>query len=356
MKIKLCVLFGGRSSEYEVSLRSAASVLSHLHKENYEVVTVGITRGGRWLRSHASYDAIADGTWIDDPANVPCVLSPDAGHHGLLYADGRVERLDVVFPVMHGETCEDGAMQGLLTLSGVPFVGCGVAASANTMDKAITKLFVERTSVKQAETLVYDASVFLSDIEGNSEKAVRALSLPLFVKPARTGSSVGVSKVKEKSELADAVREAARYDDKVLLEEALTGQEIECAVLGDARGEVRTSIVGEICPEQEFYTYDAKYSDEGTLLYIPARIPDEAAARVRADAETVFRTLECYGLSRADFFLTPQGEVVFSEINAIPGFTSISMYPMLFEAAGLPYADLIDRLVALALERGSHGL
>ncbi len=351
MKTKLCVLFGGRSSEYEVSLRSAASVLSHLHAENYEISTVGITKDGRWLRYFGGYDAMADGSWIDDPGNIPCVLSPDTSHHGLLYTDGRVERLDVIFPVMHGETCEDGAMQGLMTLSGVPFVGCGVAASANTMDKAITKLFVERTHVKQAKTLVFHKNVFLSDIEGNTDLAVRELGLPLFVKPARTGSSVGVSKVKEKSALADAVREAGRYDEKVLLEKAIVGQEIECAVLGDADGAVSTSVIGEICPEQEFYTYDAKYSDEGTLLYIPAHIPDEAAARVRRDAETVFRALGCYGLSRADFFYTPEGEIIFSEINAIPGFTSISMYPMLFEAAGIPYADLIDKLVALALRR-----
>ena len=351
MKTKLCVLFGGRSSEYEVSLRSAASVLSHLHAEKYEISTVGITKDGHWLRYFGSCDAMADGSWVNDPQNVPCVVSPDASHHGLLYADGRVERIDAVFPVMHGETCEDGAMQGLLTLSGIPFVGCGVAASANTMDKAITKVFVERAGVKQAKTLVYNAAEFLKACEENTKTAVQALSLPIFVKPARTGSSVGVSKVKVASALADAVREAQKFDEKVLLEEAIVGQEIECAVLGDARGEVKTSVVGEISPAQEFYTYTAKYDDEGSVLYIPARIPDSAAARVRADAEKVFRALECFGLSRADFFLSDKGEVIFSEINSIPGFTSISMYPQLFEAAGLPYADLIDRLVELALAR-----
>lgn len=351
MKTKLCVLFGGNSSEYEVSLRSAASVLSHLHAEKYEVSTVGITRGGKWFRYYGSYAHIEDGSWVRDPENVPCVLSPDTSHHGLLFGDGHVEPVDVVFPVLHGEKCEDGVMQGLLTLSGIPFVGCGVAASANTMDKAITKVFAEREGIRQAKSIVLFASDFLCDVQAQTERAVTALSLPIFVKPARTGSSVGVSKVKTAQDLAEAVSLARQYDEKIILEACINGQEIECAVFGDAHGEVLTSVVGEICPAQEFYTYSAKYDDEGSLLYIPARIPSAAAEKVRAAAEAVYRALECFGLSRCDFFLSDSGEVIFNEINSIPGFTSISMYPQLFEASGLPYPDLIDRLIELAQKR-----
>lgn len=351
MKTRLCVLFGGASSEYEVSLRSAASVLSHLHAEKYEISTVGITRSGEWLRYFGPYAHIEDGSWIRDPDNTPCVLSPDTSHHGLLFHDGHVEHIDVVFPVLHGEKCEDGTIQGLLTLSGIPFVGCGVAASANTMDKAITKIFAERAGVAQAKSIVYFASDFLSDVQMHTERAVASLSLPIFVKPARTGSSVGVSKVKKAQDLAQAVSFARQYDEKLILEACVTGQEIECAVFGDAHGDVLTSIVGEICPAQEFYTYSAKYDDEGSLLYIPARIPPTAAEKVRAAAEAVYRALECFGLSRCDFFLSENGEVIFNEINSIPGFTSISMYPQLFEASGLPYPELIDRLIALAQKR-----
>ena len=351
MKVKLCILFGGPSSEYEVSLRSAASVLSHLHTEKYEVFTVGISRKGEWFRFFGSYAQIEDGSWIEDPNNIPCVLSPDTSHHGLLFNDGHVEFIDVVFPVLHGENCEDGAMQGLLTLSGIPFVGCSVAASANTMDKAITKTFAERAGINQAKSIVCFASDFLSDVQTQTARAVETLSLPIFVKPARTGSSVGVSKDKRAEDLEKAVMLARQYDEKIILESGISGQEIECAVLGDAHGEVITSIVGEICPAQEFYTYSAKYDDENSLLYIPARIPQSAAQEVRTAAETIFRAMECFGLSRCDFFFSSDGQVIFNEINSIPGFTSISMYPQLFDASGLPYADLIDRLIELAGKR-----
>jgi len=351
MKTKLCILFGGKSSEYAVSLRSAASVISHVNTDDYEVIPVGITREGRWMRCTCAPDVIERDAWQNAAGTELCVLSPDPVVHGLQYPDGRTERVDVIFPVMHGENCEDGAMQGLLTLSGVPYVGCGVAASANTMDKAITKLFADRAGVRQAKSIVVFAQEFAADAAANVANAVETLGLPIFVKPARTGSSVGVSKVKTAEALADAVAFAAKYDRKVILEECIVGQEIECAVFGDAHGEVLTSVVGEISPGQEFYTYEAKYDDEGSLLFIPARISDEIAAVVRHNAEIIFRALECFGLSRVDFFLKENGEVVFNEINALPGFTSISMYPQLFEATGIPYPELIDRLVRLAAQR-----
>ena len=352
MSYRLCVLFGGASTEHAVSCRSAESVLNHIDRNKYEVITVGITRDGRWLRYTGGDPAeIRSGAWENHQGNVPCVLSPDSAVHGLQYGDGHTERVDAVFPVLHGKNGEDGTMQGLLELAGIPYVGCGVAASANTMDKAVTKLFVEREGIAQAKYAVLHRRQFERDPETAVQNAIDRLGLPIFVKPARTGSSVGVGKAKNAEELRACIDDALQYDRKLVLEEAIVGQEIEVAVFGDADGEVLTSCVGEIAPSQEFYTYSAKYDDEGTALYIPARISDAASAEVRRCAERIYRSLSCFGLSRADFFLQPDGTVVFNEINAIPGFTSISMYPQLFEHDGIPYGELIDRLVMLALER-----
>ncbi len=352
MRHKLCILFGGASTEHEVSCRSTESVLNHINGEKYEVVTVGITRDGRWLRySGGDPAAIRSGAWELDAGNVPCCISPDTSVHGLMYGDGGTERVDVIFPVLHGQNGEDGTMQGLFELAGIPYVGCGVAACANTMDKAITKLFVEREQVTQAKYLVVHQRKFEKDPDGIAAMAAEELGLPLFVKPARAGSSIGVGKAKTVADVRRYIEEALRYDRKLVLEECVVGQEIEVAVFGDADGEVLTSCVGEIAPAQEFYTYSAKYDDEGSELFIPARIPEAASGCVRRSAERIFRAMSGFGLARADFFLRTDGTVVFNEINTIPGFTSISMYPQLFEASGIPYAELIDRLVTLALHR-----
>ncbi len=352
MAYRLCILFGGASTEHAVSCRSAESVLNHIDREKYDVVTVGITEDGRWLRYRGGDPAeIRSGAWEWHPDNISCVISPDSSVHGLLYGDGRTERIDVVFPVLHGKNGEDGTMQGLLELAGIPYVGCGVAASANTMDKAVTKLFVEREGIAQAPYLVLHQRKYEKDSRGSAEAAAEALGLPLFVKPARAGSSIGIDKAKSVEDVQRCIEEALRIDRKLVLESAIIGQEIEVAVFGDADGEVLTSVVGEIAPSQEFYTYSAKYDDDGTALYIPARISEAAAAETRRCAERIYRGMGCFGLSRADFFLQPDGTVVFNEINAIPGFTSISMYPQLFEYAGIPYDEMIDRLVMLALER-----
>ena len=242
-------------------------------------------------------------------------------------------------------------MQGLFELARIPYVGCGVAASANTMDKAITKLFAEREHITQAKYLVIHQRKFEKDPDGIASDAAEKLGLPLFVKPARAGSSIGVGKAKTVADVRRCIEEAFRFDRKLVLEECIVGQEIEVAVFGDADGEVLTSCVGEIAPAQEFYTYSAKYDDDGSELFIPARIPQAASEQVRSSAERLYRSLSCFGLSRADFFLRSDGTVVFNEINAIPGFTSISMYPQLFEASGIPYPELIDRLIQLALDR-----
>ena len=332
--MKLAVLFGGISSEHDISCLSAASILRNLNKDKYEIYPVGITRDGEWFYCpDCDPDRVESGAWERMTGKVKVVLAPDRGMHGMvLLREGEIE------------------MQGLLELAGIPYVGCGVAASANTMDKALTKKVVEGTGVRQARYYL----ALRYDFERNAEAVVAAAAetlgaFPVFVKPCSQGSSVGVAKANNLLELAEGLTEAFKLDTKVLVEEFIDGHEVECAVLGNL--EPQASTVGEIAPTQEFYTFDAKYKDESSRLYIPAHITEEQLATVRQDAVRVYTALGCRGLSRVDFFVThDSGEVVFNELNAIPGFTSISMYPKLFDYEGIGYAELLDRLISLALE------
>lgn len=349
-KLSVCVLFGGVSPEHEVSLRSAESVLSHMDPEKYNIFPVGITKGGDWvLFGGDDYAALPDGTWLDCPANRRAAISPVRGQ-GLLSFEGDCvvrERIDVVFPVLHGENGEDGSIQGLMQVAGIPCVGPGVAASAAAMDKTLTKLSAGRAGVRQAawrpvtrRDLERDEDAALDGVEGE-------FSYPVFVKPAGTGSSVGVSKARDREALRRALHGAAKFDAKVLVEEFIDGQEVEVAVLGNDTP--AASICGEIESGADFYDYDAKYLSDCSTLHIPARISEKAAERVREEAVKVYEALGCRGLSRVDFFVSGE-DVVFNEINTIPGFTSISMYPKLFEASGIPYGELIDQLISLAME------
>ena len=352
--MKLAVLFGGISSEHDISCLSAASILRNLDKTQYEIYPVGITQEGQWFYCpDVSADSVENGAWERLTDKVPAVLSPDRSVHGLvLLRDGKTEtiRLDCVFPVLHGAGGEDGTIQGLLELAGIPYVGCGVAASANSMDKSITKVLVDAAGVRQAKYYL----ALRYDFERGAEGVVRTAAdqlgkFPVFVKPCSQGSSVGVAKANDMLELAAGLTEAFKLDDKVLVEEFIDGHEVECAVLGN-RNPV-ASTVGEIAPTQEFYTFDAKYKDETSQLYIPAHITPQQIETVRQNALRVYAALGCRGLSRVDFFVTHEGgEVVFNELNSIPGFTSISMYPKLFDHEGLHYPALLDRLIALALE------
>ena len=352
--MKLAVLFGGISSEHDISCLSAASILRNLNNDKYEIYPVGITRDGEWFYCpDCDPDRVESGAWERMTGKVKVVLAPDRGMHGMvLLREGEIEvvRLDCVFPVLHGVGGEDGTMQGLLELAGIPYVGCGVAASANTMDKALSKKVVEGTGVRQARYYL----ALRYDFERNAEAVVAAAAetlgaFPVFVKPCSQGSSVGVAKANNLLELAEGLTEAFKLDTKVLVEEFIDGHEVECAVLGNL--EPQASTVGEIAPTQEFYTFDAKYKDESSRLYIPAHITEEQIATVRQDAVRVYTALGCRGLSRVDFFVThDRGEVVFNELNAIPGFTSISMYPKLFDYEGIGYAELLDRLISLALD------
>ncbi len=350
--MNLCILFGGVSPEHEVSLRSAESILNHLNHNTYHIYPVGITREGKWIYFPGTdYAMLPAETWQDCPGCCPAAISPVRGQGLLLWRESGLETvpLDCVFPVLHGENGEDGSIQGLMQVAGIPCVGAGVAASASSMDKTITKLLVGETGVRQAHWYLARRESIEKDLNRLTRDIEQGGSYPLFVKPSGTGSSVGVSKVRNTEELRNALRLAAKYDSKVLVEEFISGHEVEVAVLGNC--DPVASVVGEVLAGAEFYDYDAKYHSETSRTVIPAEIPAEAAERLRQAAVTVYQAMGCKGLSRVDFFLTYEGEeVVFNEINTLPGFTSISMYPQLFEASGLPYEKLLDELIRLAME------
>lgn len=350
--LSVCILFGGVSPEHEVSLRSAESVLNNIDESKYNVFPVGITKEGKWiLYGGKDYSDLPSGRWLTHPDNRQAAISPIRGQ-GLLTFEGDCvvrQQIDVVFPVLHGENGEDGTIQGLLQLAGIPYVGPHVAASAVAMDKTLTKLVVDQAGVTQAAWNLVRRSDMGSRMEGTLDALEAKFAYPMFVKPAGTGSSVGVSKATEREDLKKALLEAGKYDDKVLVEEFIRGREIEVAVMGNESPVA--SVCGEIDSGADFYDYDAKYITDTSVSYIPARIPEDVAETVRDTAVKVYKAIGCQGLSRVDFFVTWQeNRVVFNEINTIPGFTSISMYPKLFGASGVPYSQLIDQLLELALE------
>ena len=351
-KLSVCVLFGGISPEHEVSLRSAEFVLNCLDKEKYNVFPVGITKDGDWiLYAGEDYSLLPTGEWKSFPGNRRAAISPVRGQ-GLLSFEGDCvvrEWIDVVFPVLHGENGEDGAMQGLLQMAGIPYVGPHVAASAVAMDKTLTKLVVDQAGITQAAWLLVRNSELNDRMDGVLDQLEARFSYPMFVKPAGTGSSVGVSKAADREALRSSLLKAGTYDEKILVEEFIHGREVEVAVMGN-RNPV-ASECGEIDSGAEFYDYDAKYITDTSVAYIPARISESVAEQVREAAVQVYTAIGCQGLSRVDFFVTYENErVVFNEINTLPGFTSISMYPKLFAASGIPSEQLIDELLKLAME------
>ncbi len=351
-KLCVCVLFGGVSPEHEVSLRSAESVLSHLDAEKYNILPVGIKKDGNWvLYGGKDYSLLPTGKWETHPDNRQAAISPIRGQ-GLLSFEGDCvvrEHIDVVFPVLHGANGEDGSMQGLLQIAGIPYVGSHVSASAAAMDKCITKLLAAQAGVRQAAWQLVTREALRAGEDAALDAVEAAFTYPVFVKPAGTGSSVGVSKAKDRESLRSALHSAAKFGRKILVEEFIAGREVEVAVLGNETP--AASICGEIDSGAEFYDYDAKYISDSAKLHIPARISEQTAEQVREAAVRVYSALGCRGLSRVDFFVTyDREEIVFNEINTIPGFTSISMYPKLFAASGIPYPQLLDRLIALAQE------
>lgn len=352
-KRSVCILFGGISPEHEVSLRSAESVLNHIDKQKYDVYPVGITREGKWIYFPGKdYSMLPAKTWMTCPGSCPAAISPVRGQGLLLFTGAAVtvQPIDLVFPVLHGENGEDGAMQGLLQMAGIPYVGPHVSASAVAMDKTLTKLVIDKEGIPQAAWELVRASDLPEKEKAILDALEARFTYPMFVKPAGTGSSVGVSKATDRGALKAALSAAAKFDTKILVEEFIRGKEIEVAVLGNE--DPVASVCGEIDSGAEFYDYDAKYITDTSTAYIPARIPQTLQEQIRSAAVRVFRAVGCQGLSRVDFFATEDGRLVFNEINTLPGFTSISMYPKLFAASGMDYTRLIDRLLALALEAG----
>ncbi len=345
MKTKLCILFGGASSEYEVSLNSSYSVLKNADPEKYDLVTVGITKAGKWYLFEGDYDLIPQNKWTEGKVT-PVTFSLSKGDNALLTEDGRKISVDVVFPVMHGANCEDGTLQGMLTLAGIPFVGPGCRASAVSMDKATTKLYLNGFGIPQAKALIITKRDFETEFAKITEDAEK-LSYPLFVKPCGTGSSVGVSRVEKESDLKIALTEALKFDSKVLVEEYMRGKEVEVAVMGNEDPIAPTC--GEIDPGAVFYDYDTKYNNDTASYYIPAKISEKAQTEVRALAVKIYKALGCTGLSRVDFFVDGD-RITFNEINTLPGFTNISMYPKIMMASGMTYAEVIDALVSCALK------
>lgn len=350
-KQNLALIFGGQSSEHEISCLSAASIRDQLSDERYEIYQIGITRQGNWSLYHGPSSGIADGSWENHPQNQSAFLSPDPRIHGLLVetATGFTPvRLDAVFPVLHGRNGEDGTIQGLLELSGVPYVGCRTAASAVCMDKVFTNLLLDAFEIPQAEFLWFYAEDYAANKEAVQQAvAGRLHGYPVFVKPANAGSSVGVSKVHDASELDAAVLKAGREDRKILLEEAVDGQEVECAVLGN--GSPQASTVGEVLSDADFYDYADKYQNGTSRTQIPANLPPETIEQIRSMAIHAYHSLGCTGLARVDFFVRKaDGVPLLNELNTLPGFTSISMYPKLWEKSGLSYPDLLEQLITLA--------
>jgi len=352
-KIRLGILFGGRSGEHDVSLTSAASLLKALDPAKYEVVPIGITRQGRWLLGSAA-DKLLPGVLKNGQPVTPSVDPTGPGLIPLPSVSraprGRRPAVDVIFPVLHGTFGEDGTVQGLLELAGIPYVGAGVLGSAVGMDKDVMKRLFRDAGLPVVPWIVILRREWGEERPRVRKRIEKEIGYPLFVKPANLGSSVGISKVRRARELAPALNLAAQYDRKILIEEAVDAREIECSVLGNDRPEA--SVPGEVVPVNEFYDYEAKYIKEGSELIIPAKLTKRQSATVQRLAVGAFQAVECAGMARVDFLMERKtGKVFVNEINTIPGFTPISMYPKLWEASGISYPKLIDRLVALALAR-----
>jgi len=350
-KKTVAVVFGGCSSEHDISCISVQTVVKAMNPEKYDVILIGITKDGRWLLAE-SVESIADGSWRD--SKVSAIILPDRGIHGVMVTDasGRSTciRVDTAFPVLHGLYGEDGTIQGLFELADIPYVGCGVIASAASMDKFYTKIVAALTGVRQAKYTPIFGEKVKNDIEYALDKVESQRTYPVFVKPSRAGSSVGVSKACNREELRQALILAAKHDRKILVEEMIKGREIECAVLGTTR-HAQASGLGEILAADVFYSYDAKYSNADSKTVVGPELPEGVTEKVRDYAVKIFRVLDGFGLARVDFFVCDDGEIVFNEINTLPGFTSISMYPMLWNHEGLSNEEIIDRLIAMADER-----
>jgi D-alanine-D-alanine ligase len=359
VKKNVMVVFGGKSGEHEVSLMSASSILRAINRNKYNVINVGITKDGVWKYFDGAIDEIESGAWegvtnslVGDKGKIEraSIVPKEDGEGVLAIGRERSERIDVVFPVLHGPMGEDGTIQGLLEMMNIPYVGAGVLASAVAMDKAVAKKLFQSEGISQAEFMVINRKKYWEDRESCIQMIEAGFKYPVFVKPANLGSSVGISKAKNREQLLDALELAARYDRKLVVEEFIDAREIECSVLGN--DDPIASLPAEIIPSHEFYDYQDKYFDGQSQFKIPADISEETAKRVREMAVKAYRLIDCSGLARVDFFIEKStNKVLLNEINTMPGFTKISMYPKMWEATGISYEELIDRLIELAIDR-----
>jgi len=350
-KIKVGILFGGRSVEHEVSLQSAKNVIDAIDREKYEVTLIGIDKRGHWfLYDSSNFLLNADNPKLIKLNNSDKEVVMTTGESSGLYSLSEnkfLDKLHVIFPVLHGTFGEDGTLQGLLKLADIPFVGAGVLGSVVGMDKDVMKRLLRDAGIPISDFLSYRKFEYN---EINFEEVKNKLGLPMFVKPANLGSSVGISKVHSEDEFKKAIDEAFLYDTKIVIEENIIGRELECAVLGNEKPVA--SIVGEVVPKHDFYSYDAKYLDEnGATLKVPADIPEDVSEKISDLAVKTFTTLSCEGMGRVDLFLKENGDIFVNEINTLPGFTKISMYPRLWSETGISYKDLIDILITLAMDR-----
>jgi len=339
---RVAVLFGGRSGEHEVSIVSARSVIGALDRERWEVVPIGISRSGAWLTPAETWGALDAGNTAFESDGSPVLRAPEALN--------ALAGCDVALPLVHGTNGEDGTLQGFLEIAGIPYAGAGVAASAIGMDKALMKALFREAGIPVARYSVIRSWEYTLAQNDSMALIDKAIGYPCFVKPANGGSSVGVTRARSREDLPNAFRAAFAYDDKAVVEQAVIGREIECSVLGNEQPEAST--VGEVVPDRDFYDYESKYSSESTTqLYIPAPIAEGAAKEIQQLAIRMYQVMGCEGYARVDFFLTPADKVIANEVNTIPGFTSISMYPKLWEASGLPYSALLTKILELALAR-----
>lgn len=349
-KINIVLLFGGQSSEHDVSRVSATTIISCINTDKFNIYPVGITKEGKWLLYNGEYTQIKDADWYKK--TIPAIISPDATEKSLLIFDEnemKKVKIDVVFPALHGLYGEDGSIQGLLELANIPYVGCGILASSISMDKIYTKIIVDTLGIKQAKYIkTYKED--MTDASEIVEKVENELGYPVFVKPSNAGSSVGITKANNKEELIEGLTLAFENDRKVLIEENINGREIECAILGNYNS--KASGLGEVISGAEFYDYDAKYNNEESKTVISPDLPKDIEKTIREYAVKIFKAVDGTGLSRVDFFLEKDtNEIVFNEINTLPGFTNISMYPMLWEEKGISKEQLFDKLIRLGMQR-----
>lgn len=346
-KLNVCVLFGGASTEHDVSEVSASAVLDNIDRDKYNVIPVGITKEGKWLYYDGPVDDIRGHRW-EDGKTTPAVLSPDRCDKALILMGDEVKKIkvDVVYPVLHGKNGEDGTIQGLCELAGIPYVGSGVIGSAACMDKCIAKILFEKAGIPQANWVELKLGN-TPDFDAIEKK----LGYPMFIKPSSAGSSMGVTKATDRESLEEGIKTAINHDYKVLIEEAIDAREVECAVMGNLTPQT-ADVLGEIKPAKEFYDYDAKYKDENSQLMIPSPVSDEVRDKIMEYAKRAYMICECRGHSRVDFFVErTTGEIYLNEINTIPGFTPISMYPKLWKHSGVDMRLVIDKHINLALSR-----